>query len=326
MKFTRNLRALRRGIRLVSRIAKAQAKAQVARAAPAKVRTTGRMVTYKGFGDNPGRLKMLTHLPPDVAGQPLVVLLHGCGQSASAFAIDSGWTERADRLHFPLILPEQMEANNANRCFQWFHPSDTARGAGEAASIANMTQAAIERFGSDPARVFIVGLSAGAAMAVAMLAAYPDLFAAGAAVAGLPVGSAQSGMQAILRMASASYDQNPRTLAAQVISAAPPGYAGHWPRLSIWQGLADTTVAPENAERLATQWRALHGLGDAAATETVRNGVRHRIWPGAVVETWSLPLMAHGYPVGSRVVPPGHHVLQAPVDGTAAIGRFFGLG
>jgi len=269
---------------------------------------------------------MLTHLPPDVAGQPLGVLLHGCGQSAAGFAVDSGWAALADRLHFPLILPEQVGSNNANRCFQWFNPSDTTRDAGEAASIAGMTQAAIERFGSDPDRVFIVGLSAGAAMAVAMLAAYPELFAAGAAVAGLPVGSAQSGMQAILRMASASYDQNPQTLASQVHSVAPKGYAGPWPRLSIWQGLADTTVAPDNAERLATQWCALHGLDSAAMVQTVQAGVRHRTWPGSAVETWTLPLMAHGYPVGGRVVPPNHHVVQAPVDATAAIGRFFGLG
>ena len=119
------------------------------------------------------------------------------------FAEASGWIELADRLRVPLILPEQAEANNAGRCFQWFQPSDTARDAGEAGSIADMTRAAVGRFNSDPRRVFVVGLSAGGAMAAALLAAYPDVFAAGASVAGLPVGAARSGMQAILRMASA---------------------------------------------------------------------------------------------------------------------------
>ena len=77
-------------------------------------------------------------------------------------------------------------------------------------------------------------------MAAAMLAAYPDLFAAGASVAGLPVGAARSGMQAMLRMASAGPDQTPEEWAAQVRAAAPAGFAGPWPRLSIWQGQADT--------------------------------------------------------------------------------------
>ncbi|WP_428485106.1 extracellular catalytic domain type 1 short-chain-length polyhydroxyalkanoate depolymerase [Rhodopila sp.] len=325
MKLTRNLRGLRRGIRLVSRIAKAQI------APPEQPRPPsgpGRMVTYSGFGDNPGRLKMLTYLPPDVAGRPLVVLLHGCGQDAASFAADSGWIELADRLHFPLILPEQMEANNAGRCFQWFQASDTARDAGEAASIAGMTEAAISLFDSNPRRVFILGLSAGGAMAVALLAAYPDLFAAGASVAGLPVGTAQSGMQAIMRMASGGPALSADVWAARVRSAAPAGFAGPWPRLSICQGQADNTVAPDNANLLATQWCALHGVSAAMMTNEVRDGVRHQTWSdqtGQQVELWWLPLMAHGYPVGTRIVQPGRFVLQAPLDATAAIARFFEL-
>jgi poly(hydroxyalkanoate) depolymerase family esterase len=326
MKWSHNLRTLRRSIRLATRIAKTQL-ATPARA-PRPPRAS-RTVTYSGFGDNPGRLKMLAHLPPAVAGRPLVVLLHGCGQDAESFAADSGWMEFADRLRFPLILPEQMEANNAARCFQWFQPSDTARDAGEAGSIAAMTRAAINRFDSDPRRIFIVGLSAGGAMAAAMLAAYPELFAAGASVAGLPVGTAQSGMQAILRMASAGPDRDPQAMAARVRSAAPAGFAGPWPRLSIWQGLADNTVAPENANLLASQWRAVHGLTDAGTEEQVADGgVLHRSWSdktGCQVEQWSLPLMPHGYPVGTRVVRPGQFMLQAPIDATASIARFFDL-
>ncbi len=328
MNLSRTLRTLGRGIKLAARVAKAK----LAPDAPARGRQTpapaSRMVTVSGFGDNPGRLRMLAYLPPDVAGRPLVVLLHGCGQKPPAFAADTGWTMLADRLRVPLILPEQMEANNAARCFQWFHPSDTRRDAGEAGSIAAMTRAAITRFESDPRRVFVVGLSAGGAMAVAMLAAYPDLFAAGASVAGLPVGAAQSAMQAILRMASASLDQAPETLAKRVRAAAPAGFAGPWPRLSIWQGLADRTVAPDNARLLARQWRAVHGLNDATFVETVHDGVQHRSWSdgsGPQVELWSLPLMPHGYPVGRRIAKPASFMHQAPVDATASMARFFGL-
>jgi poly(hydroxyalkanoate) depolymerase family esterase len=327
MKWTNNLRTLCRGVKLATRAAKAKLeKPRIEpRLTPAEA---GRLVEFEGFGDNPGRLRMLAYVPAGVAGGPLVVILHGCGQDPAQFAADSGWIDLADRLHVPLLLPQQAEANNAGRCFQWFQPADTERDKGEAGSIAAMTRAAINRFELDPARIFIVGLSAGGAMAAAVLAAYPDLFAAGASVAGLPVGAARSSMQAILRMASAGPNQSPEAWAGNVRAAAPPRFAGPWPRLSIWQGQADTTVAPGNAALLATQWRALHGLDAPAMVEQVRNGVTHRTWPDGkkrLVELWTLPHLPHAYPAGTRVVAPGHFVEQAPVDATTAIARFFGL-
>jgi poly(hydroxyalkanoate) depolymerase family esterase len=327
MKWSRNLRSLRRGIKVVTGLARA--KLEGPRKAPSEpTAQSSRFAEYSGFGDNPGHLRMRTFLPPSVAGNPLVVLLHGCGQDAVGFAEASGWTELAERLRIPLVLPQQAEGNNAGRCFQWFQPSDTARDAGEAGSIAQMTQAAISRFGSDSRRVFVVGLSAGGAMAAALLAAYPDLFAAGASVAGLPVGAARSGMQAILRMAAAGPDQSPAAWAANVRAAAPAGFAGPWPRLSVWQGQADTTVAPENGALLAKQWCALHGMATSAAEEHTGDGVVHKIWPDRKlrrVELWSLPHLPHAYPIGTRLVTPGHFVEQAPIDATTEIADFFGL-
>jgi poly(hydroxyalkanoate) depolymerase family esterase len=326
MKWSRNLQTLGKGIKIATRIAKA--KLEGPKIEPPPLARPSRLVEFDGFGDNPGQLRMRAHVPPSVAGRPLVVLLHGCGQDAVGFAADSGWIDLADRLRFPLILPEQASANNVGRCFQWFQPTDTARNTGEAGSIADMTRAAISRFDSDKQRVFVVGLSAGGAMAAALLAAYPELFAAGASVAGMPVGAARSGMQAILRMASAGPDQSPEEWAAQVRAAAPDDFAGPWPRLSVWQGQADTTVAPENGTLLATQWRALQGLAAPVGVEQIRNGVRHQMWPNgrkSQVELWSLPLLPHAYPVGDRVVESGRYVEQAPVDATASIARFFGL-
>jgi poly(hydroxyalkanoate) depolymerase family esterase len=327
MEWSQNFRSLRRGAKVATRIVKAKL---ASGATPAAVLEAagGRLVEFDGFGDNPGRLQMRAYLPVGVAGRPLVVLLHGCGQDAAVFARDSGWADLADRLQFALLLPEQADANNAGRCFQWFEPSDTARGMGEAGSIAAMTQSAISRFDSDAGQVFIVGLSAGGAMAAVMLAAYPDVYAAGASVAGLPVGSARSGLQAILRMAAAGPDQSSETWVEQVRAVAPAGFSGPWPRLSIWQGLADMTVAPENATLLAAQWRALHGLTATESDEQVRGGVEHRMWPDSAepkVELWRVPHLPHGYPAGSRVVPPGRFVEQATIDATAEIARFFGL-
>jgi poly(hydroxyalkanoate) depolymerase family esterase len=324
MDLSGSLRTVWRAIKLVAGVVKAK----LAAAPGSRPVDFSRLAAFDDFGANPGRLRMLAHLPPSSTGRPLVVLLHGCGQDAAGFAADSGWLQLANRLRFTLLLPEQAAANNAGRCFQWFQPRDTARDAGEAGSIAAMTRSAISRFGADPRWVFVVGLSAGGAMAAAMLAAYPDLFAAGASVAGVPVGAARSGMQALARMASAGPDQPPDAWAALVRAAAPAGFPGPWPRLSVWQGQADTIVAPENGNLLTTQWLALHGLTAAAVTETMGDGVQHRTWPpgkGPLVEQWLLPRFKHAYPAGSRDVTPGRFVEPAPVDATEAIARFFGL-
>ena len=214
MKWSRELKIARRSMRTAIKAASAMAKAQVK--LPEPLRFTpwslpGSMSAGAGpaeiadFGSNPGRLSMFVHSPACslLPSAPLIVLLHGCGQTAAAFARDTGWVSLSDRLGIPLVLPEQSGDNNHGRCFNWFRPGHTSRGNGEALSIRQMVAKAAERFGSDPGRVFITGLSAGGAMTAAMLAAYPDVFAAGAVVAGLPVGAATNTTEALARMAEA---------------------------------------------------------------------------------------------------------------------------
>jgi len=81
------------------------------------------------FGSNPGNLRMFSYLPPSLAADaPLVVVLHGCTQSAASYDQGAGWSTLADQYGFALLFPEQQHINNAYGCFNWFESSDTQRG------------------------------------------------------------------------------------------------------------------------------------------------------------------------------------------------------
>ena len=314
--------SLRRGLGIASRVAVARLREDRAKASVAGLSAQGRFAVLPEFGPNPGHLQLRVYLPetPVRDGAPLIALLHGCGQDARSFATETGWTALADRLGLPLVLPEQHELNNQARCFQWFLPSDTERGHGEAGSIAAMVSAASVRFKSDPRRIFIAGLSAGGAMAAAMLAAYPDLFAAGAVCAGLPVGSAHSAIQALARMAHGPPECDADEWVERVRRIAPPGYAGTWPRLSIWHGEADEIVVAENARKLAAQWRALHRLEAAPSHESPL----HQRWADAV-ELRMFPAFGHAWPVDRGHGLPAHFTAPAPVAAVPEIARFWGI-
>jgi poly(hydroxyalkanoate) depolymerase family esterase len=179
------------------------------------------------FGSNPGNLRMFSYVPADLAPTaPLIVVLHGCKQKAAAFARD------ADSATLALLLPEQkglprylydvylfpwvvamFGANNQNACFNWFEPDDTVRDRGEALSIRQMIDAMVERHSVDRSRVYVVGLSAGGAMTAVMLAAYPERFAGGAIVAGVPYGCADTVTKALHCM-NACFDRSRRACPA----------------------------------------------------------------------------------------------------------------
>ena len=152
-----------------------------------------RLTEIAGFGSNPGNLRMLTYVPDSVSSSPaLVVVLHGCTQTAAGYDHGSGWSALADRYGFVLLYAEQQEANNPKRCFNWFQPGDIERDQGETHSIRQMVEHAVRRHGVDRSRIFVTGLSAGGAMTSTMLATYPEVFAGGAIVAGLPYHCATS--------------------------------------------------------------------------------------------------------------------------------------
>jgi poly(hydroxyalkanoate) depolymerase family esterase len=250
------------------------------------------------FGTNPGNLAMYRHVPDGLpSGRPVVVALHGCTQNATGYGAGAGWTELADRLRFTVVLPEQKSANNLSRCFNWFERGDTTRGQGEAESIAQMVRRTLTDTGADPSRVYVTGLSAGGAMTAVMLATYPELFAGGGVVAGIPYRCAASMIDAFSCMYPGK-NLSPATLGDAVRAASP--HTGPWPTVSMWQGSADYTVAPANATELVEQWTNVHGVpATPTRTDTVA-GYPHAVYESAgrtVVETYTITGMGHGQPV-----------------------------
>src|SRR5215831_2659211 len=110
------------------------------------------------FGSNPGALRMFTYLPPQVPAEcGLVVVLHGCTQSAAGYDLGAGWSTLADRYGFALLLPEQQRSNNPNGCFNWFQPAHSRRNQGEPLSIRQMIEKCVVDFGIDRRRIFVTG-------------------------------------------------------------------------------------------------------------------------------------------------------------------------
>lgn len=273
-----------------------------ARASAPALMTSDRLQPLSGFGSNPGNLKGFVHIPAGLAADaPLVVVLHGCTQSAAGYDKASGWSQLADEQGFALLYPEQQRSNNPNGFFNWFEPADTRRDAGEALSIRQMIAAIVTRHAIDPDRILATGLSAGGAMTATLLATYPEVFAGGAIVAGLPHGAAAGMLQAFDRMRGHGLPSVDRLEAAV---RAGSRHAGPWPRISIWHGDADRTVDVVNAEAIGAQWRSLHGLPDSPTEIERIDGVPHRIWRGpdggVLVEDYLVPGMGHGTPLDTR--------------------------
>jgi feruloyl esterase len=275
------------------------------------------------FAPNPGNLRMFVHMPRGLkAGAPLVVVLHGCGQSASAYGVEAGWWQLAEEMGFALLAPEQKAVNNPNTCFDWFNPEDITRGEGEAASIAAMIRTVIETYHLDKNRVFITGLSAGGAMTAVLLATYPELFAGGGIVAGLPFGAALNVRDALEAMRSAPL-RTPREWGDSVRAASP--WPGPWPRISIWHGALDATVNINNAQASVAQWADLHGLALADARQEMLTGAVRLSW-GDQMELYTLPLLGHGTPIDSGDVGvPAPFVLEAGISSARRMTQFWGL-
>jgi feruloyl esterase len=294
--------------------------------------TTTRLRENFGFGSNPGNLRMFVYRPPTLADNPaLVVVLHGCTQTAAGYDLGAGWSTLADRYGFVLLFPEQQRSNNPNGCFNWFQPAHSQRGKGEPLSIRQMIEKSVVDHGIDRRRVFVTGLSAGGAMTSNMLACYPEVFAAGAIVAGLPYGAASSVQQAFETMFQSPSKPAPEW--GDLVRKASP-HRGSWPRISVWHGNADKTVIPPNAREILKQWTDLHGLPISPSAKARVDGFPREVWLNEggdeLIESYTITNMAHGTPLAvgeaeGACGAPGPFLLSVGISSSYHIAKFFGV-
>ncbi|MCX6296927.1 MAG: PHB depolymerase family esterase [Bacteroidetes bacterium] len=212
---------------------------------------------------------MYVHTPPNVdktMPAPMVVVLHGCLQCAQTVQKQSGWSKLADDNGFYVLYPQQRGINNPERCFRWYKRKHTNKNRGENYSIKHMVDYMKSNYNIDSSRVFITGLSAGAAMSVVMMADYPETFNAGAIFAG---GAYKSGNGMVTAMmAMAGWRVKSAEKWGNIVRKQNPNYFGEYPRMVIYQGNSDWIVNKRNGVELMKQWTNIHHIG-TQASETI---------------------------------------------------------
>lgn len=250
-------------------------------------------VEVADFGSNPGALTMYEHIPAADGPMPLLVVLHGCLTDHS-FADNAGYLALSDARGFALVAVEQRLTNNPDRCFSWYDAVDTAREGGEAESVAQMIASVEARV--DVSGVGVTGVSAGAAMANAVVARWPDLVDVGVIDAGVPLGCAGSLAEAAACMAGP-----PDLTDAEWGAEVTDGADGPWPRVMVVQGSADPVVVPADGDALVTQWLAVHGRsgeqGSVTTFSTDRGPATDTVFGDGVVESLRYEGLGHEVPV-----------------------------
>ena len=277
--------------------------------------TPGTFSTHT-FSNSAGQRQYKLYVPAvyDSEPLPLIVMLHGCTQNADDFAAGTRMNEMAERHGFIVVYPNQSQAANHSKCWNWFKPADQQRDHGEPSLIAGITREVMARYRVDVTRVYVAGLSAGGAMADVMLKTSPDLYAAACVHSGIAYGCAKDLPSALAAMKGGK-PQRSR------VRAAPQR------PLIVFHGDADTTVHPSNAVELVASFDA--GATTVGAPSTVAGAsgnqraatLQRLVAPNGVeAEYWSIHGAGHAWAGGSQR---GSYTDPAGPDATAEMLRFF---
>jgi|RhiMethySRZTD1v2_1073278.scaffolds.fasta_scaffold69593_2 poly(hydroxyalkanoate) depolymerase family esterase len=201
---------------------------------------------------------------------PLIVMLHGCTQDPDDLARGTRATGHADGVGALVLLPEQPQSANPKKCWNWYDPAHQRRDAGEPALIAGMTRQILGDWAVDPQRVYLAGISAGAAMASVAIISYPDVFAAVALHSGIPFGAASTVLEGVSAMSKGASDTS---RLAQLAFDAMGAHARVIPAIIV-QGADDPVVRPVNAAQTRDAWIAMNARTRSGRSDNGERGWR----------------------------------------------------
>jgi poly(hydroxyalkanoate) depolymerase family esterase len=245
---------------------------------------------------------------------PLIVMLHGCTQSPDDFAAGTRMNFIAEERNCFVVYPAQPSHANQAKCWNWFRTADQQRGRGEPSLIAGITRQIMDDYSIDRKRVYVGGLSAGAAAAAIMGATYNDLYAAIGIHSGLACGVATDLPSALVAMRQGG--------------SGPNAISGDRPSVPtiVFHGDRDTTVHPNNGGQIldqsgrtmCTQKQVHRGQvpGGHAYTRTILRDATGR----GMLEHWNIHGAGHAWSGGS---PAGSYTDPRGPDATREMLRFF---
>ncbi len=274
------------------------------RISPADVAPAAGQFVAGTFASETGTRAYKLYVPSATTGakrqrpRPLIVMLHGCTQSADDFAAGTRMNFAAEEHGCLVVYPEQDASANAQKCWNWFKPSEQQRGGGEPALIAGITRQIMREYDIDAARVYVAGLSAGGAAAAIMAETYPDLYAAVGVHSGLACGAARD-----LPSAFAAMSGNGPVRIGTRVSTRGVQVAEHDVPTIVFHGDRDTTVHPRNgAEVVARAGGGVEVLSEASTSQHQRRftrSIRRDATGRSVLELWEIHGAGHAWSGGS---------------------------
>lgn len=302
-----------------------RARADADGVADARLPAAGEFLT-RSFGNAAGTRTYRLYVPLGYAGErsppvPLIVMLHGCTQSPEDFAAGTRMNALADEHGFLVAYPEQTARANGSKCWNWFRAQDQARDRGEPSLIAGIAREVASDYRIDPRRIFVAGLSAGAAMAVILGETYPDVFAAVGAHSGLPAGAAHDVPSAFNAMKHGAAGTG-----ADAATGVPT---------IVFHGDRDATVAPRNGLAIVRRASIGHAGVAPSGTSRLRTSVHQGEASGGrtytrevfaddtarpLVESWIVHGASHAWSGGSAE---GTYTDPGGPDASTEMVRFF---
>jgi poly(hydroxyalkanoate) depolymerase family esterase len=295
-------------------------------------------VQQSSFTNAEGTRDYQFYIPSGYHGQavPLLLMLHGCTQTPEDFALGTHMNTLAERETFVVVYPRQGRWEQLNRCWHWYSAAHQERDRGEPSLLAGLTQSVQQQYHIDPQRVYVAGLSAGAAMAVILGATYPDLYAA----IGVSAGAEYKAAQSWFWVWPVTWYGGPDPEEQGRLAYRAAGAATRVVPVIVFHGTRDWQFAPVNAQQVISQWAQTNDLAsdggqdndnmtDQAAAQQrgqVAGGYAytHSVYKDdhgqVLMEQWRVEGMGHSWSGGDAR---GSYTDPKGPDASAEMVRFF---